>query len=73
MCSLFVLFQILINRKLRSAVKNHVLIIFLILGLGSQLIDVPFYLYFIVHSTVISSNYSVCLIWWFIDIGWYNG
>ncbi|CAF3250577.1 unnamed protein product [Rotaria sp. Silwood2] len=47
--------------------------VILILGLGSQLIDVPFYLRFIVNSGVIPATPSMCLLWWFTDIGLYNG
>ncbi|CAF3386657.1 unnamed protein product [Rotaria socialis] len=72
-CTLFVLCCVLMDRKLRSSVKNHSLVLFLILGLGTQLVDVPFYLNFIVHSSVIPPNPSICILWWFMDIGMYNG
>ncbi|CAF3629765.1 unnamed protein product [Rotaria sp. Silwood1] len=72
-CTFYVLFCILIDKRLRSAVKNHVLVVLLILGLGTQLIDVPFYLNFTVHSSVIPSNSSVCILWWFTDIDMYDG
>ncbi|CAF1293182.1 unnamed protein product [Rotaria magnacalcarata] len=72
-CAFFVLFCILINRKLRSNIKNHVLVILLLLGIGSQLIDIPFYLNFIVQSSVVPSNPSTCLLWWFVDTGMYDG
>ncbi|CAF4244503.1 unnamed protein product [Rotaria magnacalcarata] len=72
-CALFVLFCIFIDRKLRSNIKNHVLVIILLLGIGSQLIDVPFYLNFIVHSSVVPSKPSTCLLWWFVNIGMYDG
>ncbi|CAM4983140.1 unnamed protein product, partial [Rotaria socialis] len=72
-CTLFVLCCILMDRKLRSSVKNHSLVLFLILGLGTQLVDVPFYLNFIVHSSVVPANPSICILWWFTDIGMYNG
>ncbi|CAF3356553.1 unnamed protein product [Rotaria socialis] len=57
-CTLFVLCCVLMDRKLRSSVKNHSLVLFLILGLGTQLVDVPFYLNFIVHSSVSPPNPS---------------
>ncbi|CAF4167827.1 unnamed protein product [Rotaria sp. Silwood2] len=72
-CALFVLFCILTDRSLRSNIKNHVLVILLLIGLGSQLIDVPVYLNFIAHSSVVSSNPSICLLWWFVNIGMYDG
>ncbi|CAF1295914.1 unnamed protein product [Rotaria magnacalcarata] len=72
-CAFFVFFCILIDHKLRSAIKNHILIILLIFGLASQLIDVPFYLNFIIHSGVVPAQHWTCLLWWFVDIGMYNG
>ncbi|CAF2528169.1 unnamed protein product [Rotaria sp. Silwood2] len=72
-CALFVLFCVLINHKLRSTVNNHALIVLLFLGLSLQLIDVPFYLNFIIHSSVTPSNGWICLLWWLVDIGMYNG
>ncbi|CAM4969683.1 unnamed protein product [Rotaria socialis] len=72
-CACFVLFCILVDRKLRSSIKNHALVIILLLGIGSQLIDVPFYLNFVVHSSVIPAKPSTCLLWWFVNIGMYDG
>ncbi|CAF1058801.1 unnamed protein product [Rotaria magnacalcarata] len=72
-CAFFVLFCIIIDRKLRSNIKNHVLVILLLFGIGSQLIDIPFYLNFIVHSSVLPSKPSTCLLWWFVDTGMYDG
>ena len=72
-CTFVVLFYVSFDRKLRSNAKNHTLVVLLMLGLSVQLIDIPFYLNFIVHSSVVPANPSVCLIWWFIDIGIYNG
>ncbi|CAF4524902.1 unnamed protein product, partial [Rotaria socialis] len=72
-CAFFVLFCIFIDRKLRSNVKNHVLVIILLLGIGSQLIDVPFYLNFLVQSSVVPAKPSICLLWWFVNIGMYDG
>ncbi|CAF3860315.1 unnamed protein product [Rotaria sp. Silwood1] len=68
-----VLFRILTDRSLRFNIKNRVLVILLLLGLVSQLIDVPFYLNFIAHSSVVPSNPSICLLWWFMNIGMYGG
>ncbi|CAF3479718.1 unnamed protein product [Rotaria socialis] len=72
-CTLFVLFCVFMDRKLRSSVKNHSLVLLLILGLGTQLIDVPLYLNFILHSSVVPPNPSTCIVWWFMNIGIYNG
>ncbi|CAF2028439.1 unnamed protein product [Rotaria magnacalcarata] len=73
LCTFVVLFYIFKSRKARSNIKNHVLIILLLLGLAIQLIDVPFYLNYTMHLAVIPANPSVCLIWNFVDIGLYNG
>ncbi|CAF2092689.1 unnamed protein product [Rotaria magnacalcarata] len=72
-CTLVVLFCVFVDQKLRLSVKNHALVILLILGLGTQLVDVPFYLNFIVHSGVFPPNPSTCILWCFMDIGMYNG
>ncbi|CAF3536231.1 unnamed protein product [Rotaria socialis] len=73
LCTFVTLIYIFKNQKARSNIKNHVLIILLLFGLAIQLIDVPFYLNFTVHSAVIPANPSVCQIWSFVDIGLYNG
>ncbi|CAF2038846.1 unnamed protein product [Rotaria magnacalcarata] len=73
LCTLIILFYIFTNRKARSNIKNHVLVLVLLLGLAIQLIDVPFYLNFIVHSAVIPTSSATCLIWNFVDVGLYNG
>ncbi|CAF3196964.1 unnamed protein product, partial [Rotaria socialis] len=72
-CAFFVLFCILVDRKLRTNLKNHALVIILLLGIGSQLIDVSFYLNFIVHSSVVPTKPSTCLLWWFLNIDMYDG
>ncbi|CAF4087873.1 unnamed protein product, partial [Rotaria sp. Silwood2] len=68
LCTFIVLFYIFTNRKARSSIKNHVLVILLLLGLAIQLIDVPFYLNYIVHSAVVPTHPSTCLIWYFVDV-----
>lgn len=72
-CAVFVLFCMLIDKKSRRDVKNHILIVLLIFGLAAQLIDVPLYLAFIIHSGVVPEARATCLVWWFVDIGMYNG
>ncbi|CAF4175708.1 unnamed protein product, partial [Rotaria magnacalcarata] len=68
LCTFVALFYIFKSRKARSNIKNHVLIILLLLGLTIQLIDVPFYLNYTVHLAVTPANPSVCLVWNFVDI-----
>ena len=73
-CSFLLLFHLLTNKPLRSQLTNHVIIILLIIGLIIELIDIPLHLSFLhlgVVRTILTS--FTCLIWWFIDIGLYNG
>jgi hypothetical protein len=72
-CSFFLLFHLLINKTLRSQLTNHVIIVLLIIGLIIELTDIPLYLSFLYLSVVQPSTPFTCLIWWFIDIGLYNG
>ncbi|CAF1622648.1 unnamed protein product [Rotaria sp. Silwood1] len=71
-CSLFVLYHILINRKSRHALHNHTIIILLIIALIFQLTDIPWYLDFIRQGFVWPSIPVRCLLWWLIDLGFYN-
>ncbi|CAF1406101.1 unnamed protein product [Adineta steineri] len=73
-CTLLLLYYLSHNRASRKALHNHVIIILLILGLGTQLIDVPSYIAFIIHSGVVKPSIpSSCLVWWFAAFGMYNG
>ncbi|CAF2918188.1 unnamed protein product, partial [Rotaria sp. Silwood2] len=72
-CTLIVFIHVLINRKARRSVKNHVLVAMLVFDVGIQIIDIPLYLNFIVHSIVFPTKTATCLIWVFTDIGLYNG
>jgi len=71
-CSLFVLYHLLINRKSRYALHNHTVIILLTIALIFQLTDIPWYLDFIRKGSVSPSTPARCLIWWLIDLGFYN-
>ena len=73
-CTLVVLFHLIGQRKLRQSISNHVIIILLVFGLATQLIDVPFYLAFIAHhGLVVPSTPAICLVWWFAALAMYNG
>lgn len=73
-CALFVLYYLIGHRKLRRSISNHVIIILLVFGLATQLIDVPFYLAFILNNgVVIPASPAVCLLWWFAALAMYNG
>jgi hypothetical protein len=71
-CSLFVLYHLLFNRTSRYALHNHTIILLLTIALIFQLTDIPFYLDFIRRGIVWPQNPARCLIWWSIDLGFYN-
>ena len=74
LCSLLLLYHLIRQRSLRQALSNHVIIILLILGLGTQCIDVPLYIAFILNNgTVTPSVPAVCLVWWVVGFAMYNG
>lgn len=71
-CSLFVLYHLVLNRTSRLALHNHTVILLLIIALLFQLTDIPWYLHFIVKGSVSPSIPVRCLLWWLIDLGFYN-
>ncbi|CAF3437326.1 unnamed protein product [Rotaria sp. Silwood1] len=72
-CSLFLFFHLFINKNLRSQLVNHAMIVLLIIGLIIQLVDIPFHLIFLRFGIVLPSIPFICILWWFIDLGLYNG
>jgi hypothetical protein len=73
-CTIFLLYHLILDRTLRNALHNHVIILLLILGLTTQLIDIPFYLAFIANSGMVKpTSPATCLAWWFVAFGMYNG
>ncbi|CAF0826784.1 unnamed protein product [Rotaria sordida] len=49
------------------------MIVMLIIGLIIELVDIPFYLKFL-HSGIVQPSIPfICMLWWFIDLGLYNG
>jgi hypothetical protein len=74
MCTLLLLYHLIHDRTSRKALNNHVIILLLILGLTTQLIDVPFYLAFIANLGIVKPSLpATCLTWWFVSFGMYNG
>lgn len=71
-CSIFVLYHILTKKELRSALYNHVIIALLMCVMTSQLLDIPIYLTFIRLNQVWPKNRSMCLFWWYVDVGFCN-
>ncbi|CAF1606809.1 unnamed protein product [Adineta ricciae] len=64
---------ILITRTQRQALHNHTILAILIFGLPIQFIDINFYLAFYHNGVVQPPTHSVCLLWWFTDLGFYTG
>lgn len=71
LCSIFTLFHLLVKSDLRKALQNHALIIILIFGLLYDLIDIPLHLQFFSTGVVRPAIAELCLIWWFIDLGFF--
>ena len=74
-CTLFLLYHLLRDRRLRQALNNHVIIILLVLTLGIELFDNPLY----IDASRIDGRRnsfamvpSVCLMWWLFDYGAYG-
>ncbi|CAF4527378.1 unnamed protein product [Rotaria sp. Silwood2] len=66
-CSIFVLYHLLIDRTLRNALNNHVIIVLLFNNLMYQLIDIPLSLSFYHLGNVWPASPILCLFWMFID------
>lgn len=71
-CSLFVLYNFIFDRALRSSLPHHGVIILNIFGLFVKCIDVPLYLNYIIVGEVWPSTPVYCLIWLLADFGFYN-
>ena len=71
LCTIFVLYHLLGKRQLRNSLHNHIPIIMLLLAFAYQLIDIPMHLDFYRAGVVPLKAPIVCLIWWFIDWGFY--
>lgn len=68
-CSLILLYYLIIDRNLRQALHNHVIVVLLIIGLFSQLIDIPFYLNYLRIGYVWPKITVSCILWWFAATG----
>lgn len=71
-CSLVLFYYLLRKKTLRTALNNHVIIIFLFTSLFTQLIDVPFYLNFLYLGFVWPQTLFLCIIWWYAGTTMYN-
>ena len=72
-CSFFLFFHLLTSKTLRLQLAYHVMIVLLIAGLLIQMIDIPFHLSFFHLNVVQPATPALCLFWWFLDLGVYNG
>ncbi|CAF1249071.1 unnamed protein product [Adineta ricciae] len=70
-CSIFIIFHLLIDRQERRSLNNHPIILMNITGLFLKCTDVPFYLDFIRNGKVSPSTPIHCLIWWVGAIAFY--
>lgn len=74
-CTIFLLYHFLFNAKLRRALDNHVIIILLLLTFCIEVFDNPLYIdayRFGGHQNSFPLSIPVCLMWWFIDYGFYG-
>jgi len=72
LCSAFLLYHLLFKRKLRAAINNHIIIVFLLDTFLTQLIDIPSYIAFVHLGYVWWPTPGFCYLWLFIDVGLYN-
>ena len=74
-CTIFLLYHLLSNAKLRRTLDNHVIIILLLLTFFIEVFDNPLYIdayRFGGHGNSFHMSIPVCLMWWFIDYGFYG-
>jgi hypothetical protein len=71
-CTLFLLYNLFVNRTLRQSLNNHSIIVLLIIVLMSDVIDIPSYISFVYLGYVWLSTPSFCFFWWFVDIGLFD-
>ena len=67
LCSIFVLYHLLMQRALRNAVNNHVVILMISFGLIYEVTDIVWYIHFFRTGAPLSATPAFCRIWVFID------
>ena len=72
--AIFLLVHLLVNRHLRRQMHHHVMIILVFLCFLILVIDHSLYLdgWRVGHGNSFPSSSSVCLLWWFMDYGFYG-
>ncbi|CAF1482739.1 unnamed protein product [Adineta ricciae] len=68
-CTFLHLYHLLGKNILRNTLSNHTIIVILFTSLGTQCIDVPFYMNYTLHGYVSPQTPFVCQLWWFVDVG----
>ncbi|CAF2853712.1 unnamed protein product [Rotaria sp. Silwood2] len=73
-CTLYLLYYLIFNRRLRRQLHNHVVIVVLILCFIILVVDNSLYLdgWRIGQKNSFPFSSGVCLVWWFIDYGFYG-
>lgn len=73
-CTIYVLYHLIFDRHLRRQIHNHVIIVLLFLCLIILIIDNSLYLdgWRTGHGNSFPPSPNVCLLWWFIDYGFYG-
>ncbi|CAF0989386.1 unnamed protein product [Adineta steineri] len=73
-CTIFLLYHLIFDRRLRQQIHNHVVIVLLFLCLVILAVDNSLYLdgWRVGHGNSIASTPTICLLWWFIDYGFYG-
>jgi hypothetical protein len=66
-CSLFILYYLLVRRTPRHALNNHVIILLLLLGLICEVTNYPWMLYYYYYDGVWERSPMFCTIWAFLD------
>jgi len=73
-CTIYLLYYLLFNKRLRQALNNHIIIILLFLVFLVEVIDNPLYLDAFLHNgrNSFHSSRLICYIWLFVDYGVYG-
>lgn len=67
LCSVFVLYHFLMQKALRTAINNHVVILMLSFGLFYEITDIVWYLHFYLTGNPLLATPAFCRVWVFID------
>ncbi|CAF1276317.1 unnamed protein product [Adineta ricciae] len=72
LCSLFLLYHLLLKRDLRQALHNHVVIVLLFVLLSVLLIDIPSYIVVLSTGYVWLAFPWFCNVWSFVTVGLFD-